>query len=304
MDINRNNYETYFLLYLDRELRPEEMLGVEKFLTENTDLKKEFALLQQTIQFPADIVFEQKESLFRTEEKRRIVPFYRLRIAAAIAALVLCSWLVKIQLMKNQIREVAGTIQPVALKKNPAGTGDANKNRANQTREELRTADNQIENKNNSAKNGSVSNGRQKDQEELKGKNKPDKKNTKPGQDPQNSNTDNVPDESGIAVQKSSANLQVQSAETLEASRPKQISSLPGIGGQTLLVSVDHSENAVKTENAVLKEPDYQTEDAISVVALNDRNKNITGFFKKLVNRAPADDNTRKIRVSVFQISY
>ena len=44
MDINRNNYETSFLLYLDRELNPAEMLEVEKFLSENADLQKEFEL--------------------------------------------------------------------------------------------------------------------------------------------------------------------------------------------------------------------------------------------------------------------
>ena len=32
MEINRNNYETFFLLYLDRELNTEEVSDVEKFL--------------------------------------------------------------------------------------------------------------------------------------------------------------------------------------------------------------------------------------------------------------------------------
>jgi hypothetical protein len=52
---------------------------------------------------------------------------------------------------------------------------------------------------------------------------------------------------------------------------------------------------------------DIQTDNAISVIALNDRNKGITGFFKKLSKRVPGDetaDNTKKLRVSVFQISY
>ena len=52
MEINRNNYESFFLLYLDRELNPSEMAEVEKFLDENADLQKEFSLLQQTILVP------------------------------------------------------------------------------------------------------------------------------------------------------------------------------------------------------------------------------------------------------------
>src|ERR1700688_424392 len=92
MDINRNNYETSFLLYLDRELGPAEMLKVEKFLTENPDLQKEFELLQQTIFLPEDIVYDQKELLFHKEEKRRAIPLYWVRIAASIIVLMTAGW--------------------------------------------------------------------------------------------------------------------------------------------------------------------------------------------------------------------
>ena len=150
MDINRNNYETFFLLYLDRELGPEEMMGVEKFLTENTDLKKEFALLQQTIQVPADIVFEHKEALFHKEEKRRIIPFYWLRTAAAIAILVLGSWLVRTRLLKNNSGTVAGITQPVKVKQHPGGVTE--NNGVNQIRvvvSEKKSGDDQIGTVNN-----------------------------------------------------------------------------------------------------------------------------------------------------------
>src|SRR5712672_589648 len=97
MDINRNNYETYFLLYIDRELNPSEMSEVEKFVTENADLQKEFSLLRQTVLLPAQTVFDQKELLFRKEEKRRVIPIYWTRIAAAVAVLVLGGWLLTSQ---------------------------------------------------------------------------------------------------------------------------------------------------------------------------------------------------------------
>src|SRR5580692_6024629 len=92
MDINRNNYETFFLLYLDRELKPADRQEVEKFLSENVDLQREFTVLQKTVLLPAETVFEKKESLLREEEKRRIVPLYRARIAAAVVFLILGSW--------------------------------------------------------------------------------------------------------------------------------------------------------------------------------------------------------------------
>jgi hypothetical protein len=52
---------------------------------------------------------------------------------------------------------------------------------------------------------------------------------------------------------------------------------------------------------------DIQTDNSISVIALNEQNKGITGFFKKLTQRATDNetaDNTKKVRVSVFQFSY
>jgi hypothetical protein len=60
----------------------------------------------------------------------------------------------------------------------------------------------------------------------------------------------------------------------------------------------------VKNGNVIGVENEDQTDNAISVVAINDKNKGITKLFKKLTARAPADENERKVRVSVFQFSY
>ncbi|MDP4213895.1 MAG: hypothetical protein Q8926_14865 [Bacteroidota bacterium] len=107
MDINRNNYENFFLLYLDRELNETERKEVEKFLFENTDLQKEFTLLQNTIQRPADIVFEQKELLYRKEEKRRVIPVYWMNMAATIALILTGSWYLMVWIAKNPGKEIA-----------------------------------------------------------------------------------------------------------------------------------------------------------------------------------------------------
>src|SRR5579863_5309010 len=111
MEINRYNYETFFLLYLDRELNPSEMSEVEKFVSDNTDLQKEFSLLSQTVLIPAETKFDQKELLFRKEEKRRVIPIYWTRIAAAAAAVVLLlgGWLMTMQLKRQQEGAIAGS---------------------------------------------------------------------------------------------------------------------------------------------------------------------------------------------------
>jgi hypothetical protein len=69
MTISRNNYETYFLLYIDNELCQADKIMVEEFVQQHSDLKQELIMLQQTVLAgEADIVaFEQKNSLLKLE---------------------------------------------------------------------------------------------------------------------------------------------------------------------------------------------------------------------------------------------
>lgn len=67
MNIDRHNYEMYFLLYVDNELSAAERCAVEKFVSENIDLRTELELLKQTA-LPADeIIFSAKYDLYKTE---------------------------------------------------------------------------------------------------------------------------------------------------------------------------------------------------------------------------------------------
>ena len=69
MNINRNNYEEYFLLYADKELSADEKNMVEMFVQQNPDLEEEFVMLQQSVVKPDNtITLEDKSSLFRKEE--------------------------------------------------------------------------------------------------------------------------------------------------------------------------------------------------------------------------------------------
>lgn len=71
MNINRLNYENYFLLYVDGELSAAEMQAVESFAAENEDLADELDKILQT-KLPEDFgdTFENKSILLRTVSKQ------------------------------------------------------------------------------------------------------------------------------------------------------------------------------------------------------------------------------------------
>lgn len=67
MNINRNNYEEYFILYLDNELPANLRAEVETFANAHADLKVELEMLLQTKLVPEEIIFDKKELLFKPE---------------------------------------------------------------------------------------------------------------------------------------------------------------------------------------------------------------------------------------------
>ena len=310
MEINRINYEKFFLLYLDRELNSAEMQEVEKFLGENTDLQKEFILLQQTLFVPEEIVFEQKELLLKKEEKRKVVPFYRLRVAAAVAALILAGWFVISQGIKNSKAVSTDALTTIAnnAKKDPAIMVDKiQSERKSVMADQSNNPSIQRADKNNPANlpaGKEVAEGKRRTnsrkQNDITG---PGNKIELAGKQ-NNSNVSNQETESTLAIQKSSAALEIQSAAMQTGTNPQSVSSQPGNAVPAALTAANPKSTSSGYENAVLNEQDFQSDNAISVVALNDPNKGISKFFKKLTKRAPETESARKIRVSVFQFSY
>ena len=70
MDINRHNYESWFLDHSDGLLSAEQVAEVLLFLETNPDLKEEFELLDQNITIPTDDVYSfSKDSLKHVLDK-------------------------------------------------------------------------------------------------------------------------------------------------------------------------------------------------------------------------------------------
>ncbi len=319
MDINRNNYETFFLLYLDGELKPPEMLQVENFVRENPDLHKEFSLLQQTVLSPGNEIFENKESLFRKEQERRILPFYRYRIAAAAAVLIFGGWLLSTQVLnkgtyaivinKRASGEMKSDSNPVTVN---AASGNEIKKSAGSTNDTPADQVNQTDPVNPAVRVNSTDQINPTYQVKVKPRGQKNERSSqnKSAQDLQSLNTPAkernvvaIPDEP-LTAQRKSGDLQLQSAGIHSGKDPVTLAGLPGTQTPALLLASANTSEQAGYENEVLQEAGYQSDNSISVLALNDRNKGITGFFKKITKRTPPDANGRKLRVSVFQISY
>jgi hypothetical protein len=74
MNINRDNYESFFLLYVDKELSETDRKAVETFVQANPDLQEEFLQLQGfTFQAEEGLVFQDKEALLKPEPQNGTV---------------------------------------------------------------------------------------------------------------------------------------------------------------------------------------------------------------------------------------
>ncbi len=67
MNINRHNFEEFFLLYADSELSAADKQTVEQFVQENPDLANELDLFQQMQLSPEAVIFDDKALLYKNE---------------------------------------------------------------------------------------------------------------------------------------------------------------------------------------------------------------------------------------------
>ena len=99
--INFSNYPEQLLSFIDDELSPDQKKTFESFAEKHPTVKQELLLLQKTkLQPDLNIVFPDKSSLYKREEKVRIINISWLRVAVA-AALILIAGFVTIQVLNN-----------------------------------------------------------------------------------------------------------------------------------------------------------------------------------------------------------
>lgn len=68
MNINRHNYEEYFILYMDNELSSDDRRMVEAFIAQHPDLKEELELLQQfKLEPDTAVTYTGKEELMKID---------------------------------------------------------------------------------------------------------------------------------------------------------------------------------------------------------------------------------------------
>ena len=86
--VSMANYEEWLVLYMDNELTTAQKTVVEQFISLNSSVKEELALLQRIKLQPEEIIFSDKASLYRREEKVRFMPVRWWRVAAAAVLLL------------------------------------------------------------------------------------------------------------------------------------------------------------------------------------------------------------------------
>ena len=90
--INDSNFEEWLLLYIDDELTGQQKIAVEEFLVHHPSAKTELELLQKTkLHSEPAVIFPNKETLYRREEKVPVIGFPWRKIAVAASLLLAIS---------------------------------------------------------------------------------------------------------------------------------------------------------------------------------------------------------------------
>ena len=112
------NYEEALLMYIDNELTAEEKIQVEKLTEQNPQVRKDLGILQLTrLQPEEEIVFANKEVLYRNERKVRVITMQLWKIAAAAVLILLIGGTTFI--VVNRGDHILGKDHVVLGKKNP-----------------------------------------------------------------------------------------------------------------------------------------------------------------------------------------
>lgn len=118
--ITTANYEEFFLLYVDNELDENGRAAVETFVLQHPETQNSFTALKAAVLPQEWVVYPDKQSLYRKEEKRRPVNIY-MRWAALAAAVL--TGVVALVTFNQQNNPDAVAVTPVETSRPAVGTG-------------------------------------------------------------------------------------------------------------------------------------------------------------------------------------
>lgn len=124
--VTLTNYEEWLLLYIDKELNAGQRKAVEAFLAANPAIQPELELLTSTKLAAETIVFADKSTLYRKEERSRPVIYRWWRAAAAV--LILAIGVASVILSGRESRKNAADIARMPLNQ---GTREPDKDQVN-----------------------------------------------------------------------------------------------------------------------------------------------------------------------------
>jgi hypothetical protein len=323
MTINTNNYEAYFLLYIDRELSDDERQMVESFVRQHPDPEKELETLKQTIAIPPVLVFENKDSLLREEKKRSLYPIYWMRIAATLLILLAGAWILFMAAInqpavkvKNPVPSTVADQHPASIANPESVTAASGANTNPGSAKTTKTALNPNPQSVNRAANAATMHATAATNHTASAQNrKPGMlyvKQKQAGQHKQNTKIQGIQDqrtdeETAIArpsLPQTALNLpEVAQQKEMPETNPSIINHQPS----TILPSTNNPASLRQPTYASLRRPKPST-DSTSILIFDNILKPVTGFFKKLTTWSSgadvtADNLRRKVRVSVFQFS-
>ena len=124
-EISTNTFEEQFLLYVDNELDAVAKEKVEVFVLQHPAYQESFTLLKQTRLPLEKIVFADKASLYRKEDKKPVVYLYWKRIAVAAALIGLMVLAGKLIPDSSSSKQVLAKLAPAGNNHNQNNTGTA-----------------------------------------------------------------------------------------------------------------------------------------------------------------------------------